>query len=153
MFNALFISLKNLFSKPNTCSYPAPNSPKKAPNYRGLIVFDEPKCIYCLQCEDVCPPRAIRFTQNLQDGKFTYHYNPYLCIFCGECVRICPDKADALSQIEMPAEPETDGIKINDEWSLIEKEAEESKIKYKEIKKAQKEAEQTATEQPLTPLQ
>ena len=140
MLQAMLQSVKNLCSKPNTCSYPAADSPKKAPNYRGLIVFDEPKCIYCLQCEDVCPPCAILFTQNLEDGKYTYHYNPYLCIFCGECVRICPDKADALSQMETPAEPGTDTFAINDNWTMLTKEAIESKIKYKEIKKAQKEA-------------
>lgn len=143
MFNAVIESLKNLVSKPNTCSYPAPDSPKKAANYRGLIIFDEPKCVYCLQCEDVCPPNAILFTQNIEDGKYTYNYNPYLCIFCGECVRACPDKAQALSQDETPVTPGIDGIKINDEWVLIEKEAIESKATYKEIKKAKQQTQES----------
>jgi NADH-quinone oxidoreductase subunit I len=136
MFKAVLDALKNLFTAPSTHDYPsAPSSKDK--QIRGLILFEEPKCIWCLKCEDVCPPGAIRFTQDTESYQYTYHYNPYLCIYCGECVRACPDKAEALSQCSELSPPLTDPF-MNDAWFAIEKEAEESKERVKALKKSGK---------------
>jgi len=137
MKSAILNTIKNLFSKPSTRNYPFETEPKAA-DYRGLIVFDEPKCIWCLQCEKVCPPGAILFTQNRESGAYTYHYNPYLCIYCAECVRACPDKADALSQSEELIAPGAKSDDVNDYWSAIEIEASTSKEDYKKMKAAKK---------------
>jgi len=137
MLKAAFNALKNLFSTPTTIDYPFEKSPKNK-EARGLILFEEPKCIWCLKCEDVCPPGAIRFTQDRESFNYTYHYNPYLCIYCSECVRACPDSAVALSQCN-ELSPPTDDKNMNDNWFKIEKEAEESKIAVKELKKIKKE--------------
>jgi ech hydrogenase subunit F len=137
MIKAILNAGKNLFSIPATIDYPFEKSPKNK-EARGLIVFEEPKCIWCLKCEDVCPPGAIRFTQDMDNFRYTYHYNPYLCIYCAECVRACPDVAEALSQCD-ELSPPCDDKNMNDRWFEIEKEAEESKEAVKELKKRGKE--------------
>lgn len=139
MLQAAFNALKNLFSTPATIDYPFEKSPKNK-EARGLILFEEPKCIWCLKCEDVCPPGAIRFTQDRENFEYTYHYNPYLCIYCAECVRACPDSAVALSQSD-ELSPPTDDKNMNDSWFTIEKESEASKEAVKELKKVTKAAE------------
>ena len=145
MKSAILNTLRNFFAAPVTRNYPFEKDPK-APNYRGLIVFDEPKCIWCLQCEKVCPPGAILFTQNIENGAYTYHYNPYLCIYCAECVRACPDKADALSQADHLRPPATKMQDVNEYWSAIETEAKNSKEEYKKQKALKKsQGEENAT--------
>ena len=136
MFSALIRALRNLFSPPRTQEYPqAPSS--RHGGVRGLILFDEPRCVWCLKCEDVCPPGAIRFTQDRESFDYTYHYNPYLCIYCGECVRACPDKAQALSQCNELSRPLSDPY-MNKGWFAIEKEAAESQETVKLLKKTKK---------------
>ena len=144
MTSAIFEALFNLFKKPATYGYPAvPNPVPK--NYRGLINYNAEKCIFCNNCEKVCPPGAIRFTTELEEGKQTYHYNPYLCIYCGECVRACPEpgKEGALWQEETLPPPDVAADGVNEKWFPIEKESVESKEQWKVIKK-QRKAEEAA---------
>jgi NADH-quinone oxidoreductase subunit I len=136
MLKPMINAFSNLFSKPATIDYPFEKSPQNK-EARGLIVYDEQKCIFCLRCEDVCPPEAIAFTQNREDFSYTYLYNPYLCIYCGECVRVCPDKAEALTQ-SCDFAPPCSEQDMNDKWFDIQKEAKESKEECKILKKAQK---------------
>lgn len=138
MIKSMVNALTNMFSKPATINYPFEESPKNK-EARGLILYEVEKCIFCLNCEVVCPPGAILFTQNRESFEFTYHYNPYLCIYCGECVRACPDKAEALSQCDQKAPP-CDDKTMNDRWFELEAEATTSKEECKILKKAQKEA-------------
>jgi len=135
MLNQMVKSFKNIFTKPQTVAYPFGVSHIDK-NYRGLIMYEEEKCIYCLQCETVCPPGAILFNQDVDSGKYEYLYNPYLCIYCSECVKACPDKAEALTQSNLPPKPYTQGI--NDEWFKIEAEVEYNRAEYKRRKKAKK---------------
>lgn len=138
MINSILSAIKNLFSKPATIDYPFEKSPKNK-EARGLILYDVDKCIFCLNCEVVCPPGAILFTQDRTNFEFTYNYNPYLCIYCGECVRACPDKAEALSQCDELSPPTSDRS-MNDKWFALEIEAATSKEECKILKKAQKAA-------------
>ena len=133
MKSAILNTLKNFFTTPSTRNYPFDKEPK-ADGYRGLIVYDEQKCISCLQCEKVCPPGAILFTQNIESGAYTYHYNPYLCIYCAECVRNCPDKADALSQVDNLKPPALKMQDVNDYWFELEELAKSSKEEYRRQK-------------------
>jgi len=137
MTNSILNAIKNLFSKPATIDYPFEKSPKNK-EARGIILFEEESCIWCLKCEDVCPPGAILFTQNRENFEYTYHYNPYLCIYCSECVRACPDKARALSQCD-ELSPPSDDKNMNDKWFALEKEALSSKDECKELKKTKRE--------------
>lgn len=133
MFNAIFNAIRNLFSPVATMDYPANPTPK-AEGYRGLIEYEEEKCIYCMQCEEVCPPNAIVFDQDRETQKFTYHYNPYLCIYCTECVRACPDKASALSQSEKLIAPAGKEQEVNERWFGLQKEAKENRDEVKKAK-------------------
>lgn len=135
MLKSMINAFGNLFKKPSTINYPFEKSPKNE-EARGLILYEMEKCIFCLNCEVVCPPGAILFTQNRENFEFTYHYNPYLCIYCGECVRACPDKAEALTQSSEFALP-CDNKSMNDAWFELEIEAKSSKDECKMLKKQQ----------------
>jgi len=142
MTSAFIQSFKNLFKKPVTKNYPFEPT-YKPKDFRGLIKYNEEKCIFCLKCESVCPPQSIIFDQSTEDGKYKYHYNAYLCIYCGECVRACPEPGHdgALWQDEEAAKPIAySKAQVNDDWFTLEKRAEENKIRWKEIKKEKKDA-------------
>lgn len=138
MLKALTQAFCNMFKKPATIAYPFEATPK-AKDYRGLIKYEESKCTFCLQCESVCPPGAIIFDQNLENGKLKYYYNPYLCIYCKECVRACPVPGEdgALWQVDELIEPSVDKT-LNDRWFELEKRAANNREKYKELKKQKK---------------
>jgi NADH-quinone oxidoreductase subunit I len=146
MIDALKLAWSNLFKEPNTKKYPFEKT-YTPPNIRGLIGYNEEKCIFCLKCENVCPPRAIVFDTELEEGKQTYHYNPYLCIYCQECVRACPEpgKDGALWQEEDVCPPALKAENPNQKWRQLQIEAEKNRSEWKKIKaqkkKAQKEVE------------
>jgi len=48
------------------------------------ITWDIETCVYCQQCENVCPKEAISFP----DEKFSYDMKK--CWYCGRCTRVCP---------------------------------------------------------------
>lgn len=132
MIKLFFENLFNLFRKPATLSFPATPA-EVAPNYRGLIEFNEEECIFCLRCENACPPGAIQFIR-YEDGSEKYHYNPYLCIYCHDCVTSCPKPDEALWQSENLALGGVDP-NISKDWYAIEKEAKESKKRYKKARR------------------
>jgi NADH-quinone oxidoreductase subunit I len=122
MLDALIHAFKNLFKKPQTVAYPAAEI-EKPKDYRGLIEYSEPDCIYCLKCEKACPPGAILFvptdkpSDNEKNKKSQkYEYNPYLCIYCGECVRACPKPQEALWQSEKKPAVAVKEDRVNDGW-------------------------------------
>lgn len=140
MFNQFKTALTNVMKKPATVGFPFEPSPTPT-EYRGVIGYSEEQCIFCMKCEDVCPPGCILFDQELEDGKMTYHYNPYLCIYCGECVRACPKpgKEGAMWQEEQTSPPCADRA-MNDDWFVLEKQVEENRAAYKAKKAAEKAA-------------
>ncbi|MFT7860122.1 MAG: 4Fe-4S dicluster domain-containing protein [Sulfurimonas sp.] len=122
MFQSLKKAFTNLFKKPQTHPYPAEEL-EKPKDYRGLIEYSEPDCIYCLKCEKACPPGAILFvpTDDPSDNEKNkksqkYEYNPWLCIYCGECVRACPKPNEALWQSEKKPSVATKEDQVNDKW-------------------------------------
>ena len=136
MIKAMIDGFVNIFKKPSTTQYPA--TPLKVEkNYRGLIKYNDEFCIFCDKCENICPPRAILFVQDL-DGTKKYNYNPYLCIYCGECVRECPKTKEALWQDEEVSKPAIKADSVNSNWFELEIKAKESRISYKKHKKAKK---------------
>lgn len=151
MITAMMNAFSNLFKKPATIQYPFEATPK-AKDFRGLIMYEESKCTFCVQCEAVCPPGAILFDQNLENGQLKYFYNPYLCIYCKECVRACPEPGHdgALWQVEETIEPSTDQKSVNDAWFELEKSVAHNREAWKEIKKAKKAQEAAATTQEST---
>ena len=110
IIGGLWITLKNLFRKKVTLSYP--DQPPTLPaGYRGAptLVKDSlgrEKCVACQMCEFVCPPKAIKITPQeinkdseyafIQKGPKTFEIDMLRCIFCGMCQYVCPERAIVL---------------------------------------------------------
>jgi NADH-quinone oxidoreductase subunit I len=78
--------------------YKGPLNPSVSERYRGLLGFDDSKCIGCLQCAQICPIDVITVRSVKIEGRkakapviFRIHYAK--CMFCGLCVEICPTHA------------------------------------------------------------
>lgn len=130
---SFFDAIGNLFKKPVTEQFPVQQT-YIPDDYRGLIVFDEPLCIWCRKCEMACPPGAIVFSQDMETGKQEYHYSPYVCIYCKECVRACPAPG-ALLQSAEPGHPGLKEQNVNNGWNQLFDEALESRAAYTAEKK------------------
>jgi NADH-quinone oxidoreductase subunit I len=78
--------------------YKGPLNPRVSDRYRGLLSFDDAKCIGCLQCAQICPIDVLTVKAVKIEGRkaktpliFRIHYAK--CMFCGLCVEICPTAA------------------------------------------------------------
>ena len=58
-------------------------------NFRGKPVVDDKNCVGCQTCANVCPPRAITFTDDEKTKKRTIVRDFGNCIFCGQCEAYC----------------------------------------------------------------
>ncbi|UCD79910.1 MAG: 4Fe-4S binding protein [Desulfobacterales bacterium] len=79
-------------------SYKGPLRPRLSERYRGLLGYDEPKCISCLLCAQICPidvitVKGIKIEGRKTKAPVTYTINYAKCMFCGLCVEICPTDA------------------------------------------------------------
>jgi len=78
--------------------YRGPLSARVADRYRGLLGYDEPKCISCLLCEQICPigvitVKGVKIEGRKTKAPVTYVIDYSKCMFCGLCVEICPTDA------------------------------------------------------------
>ena len=51
----------------------------------GKLVWDEEKCTFCYQCQEICPLDCIDF----KEDKLSYDNEK--CWRCGRCARVCPE--------------------------------------------------------------
>lgn len=85
-------TVKNLFAKPATISYPgAENEPKVEKAYRGRLVYRPENCVNCTLCMKDCPTGALKI---INDGtreakKMRAELDLSRCIFCCQCVDSC----------------------------------------------------------------
>ena len=79
--------VKNLLKKPATRNYPA-EVREPFSKYRGELIIDIDKCIFCGMCSRKCPSQCIVVDKE----KGTWECDPYACIYCGYCVDSCPVK-------------------------------------------------------------
>ena len=78
--------------------YKGPLNPRVSENYRGLLGFDDAKCIGCLQCAQICPidvltVKAVKIEGRKAKAPVTFIIHYAKCMFCGLCVEVCPTNA------------------------------------------------------------
>jgi NADH-quinone oxidoreductase subunit I len=114
----MWITLKHLFKKKVTVSYPEQTRPF-SPVFRGLQVLNRDEegrenCTACGLCAVACPAEAITMEaaerkkgeEDLyREEKYAakYEINMLRCIFCGLCEEACPKDAIYLSETFAPA--------------------------------------------------
>ncbi|MCG3167724.1 MAG: NAD(P)H-quinone oxidoreductase subunit I, chloroplastic [Bacteroidia bacterium] len=113
------ITLKHIFSKKTTISYPEQKR-EFSQVYRGMHVLkrDEKgaeRCTACGLCAVACPAEAITMVaaerkkgeEHLyREEKYaaTYEINMLRCIFCGDCEEACPKESIFLTDRIVPAD-------------------------------------------------
>lgn len=123
----LFVTLKNLFSKPVTVQYPTQKL-QMTERYRGLVDLRIEKCIKCHLCEKICPTNCLyiehRETPDKKKELVHFNYNMELCCFCGFCDQVCPTQAIYMNKIYEIAVYDRDRLRIDllntgkyDEWA------------------------------------
>ncbi len=95
--------IKNLLKKPATRNYPAVVR-EPFPMFRGELVIDIDKCIFCGMCSRKCPSQCI----TVDKDKGTWQCDPHACISCGYCVDNCPVKC--LSMKDTHRKPVTEKV-------------------------------------------
>ncbi len=78
--------------------YKGPLSTKLSDRYRGLLGYDEPKCISCLLCAQNCPidvigVKGVKIEGRKGKAPTTFSIDYSKCMFCGLCVEVCPTDA------------------------------------------------------------
>lgn len=91
------MTLKTLFRKPSTITYPAAGSePAVEKNYRGRLTYDPTSCVGCRLCMKDCPTGALTITK-AEDGMHATLDMAH-CIFCCQCVDSCHKKCLSFTQ-------------------------------------------------------
>lgn len=85
------MTLKSLFSKPETIMYPVQER-YKPEGLKGHIVIDVESCILCSICEKTCPTGSIVVDKPGEK----WQIDPFSCVQCGACWRACPKESLAM---------------------------------------------------------
>lgn len=142
------MTLRSLFSKPETIRYPF-EEPEHPACMKGLVEFDYSNCIYCGICEKRCPTNAISVSK--EDETWTIDH--FACIQCGSCIRECPKSC--LTMDPVLVHPSTTKTKVTvskpepteeEKAELARKEAEKA-ARIKAAKEAKAAREKAAAEQ------
>ncbi|MGE4424280.1 MAG: 4Fe-4S binding protein [Pseudodesulfovibrio sp.] len=95
--------IKNLLKKPATRKYPF-EVREPFPMYRGELVIDIDKCIFCGMCSRKCPSQCI----TVDKAAGTWQCDPHACVYCGLCRDNCPTKC--LSMKDVHRKPVTEKV-------------------------------------------
>lgn len=82
------MTLKSLFSKPETIMYPVQER-YKPEGLKGHIDIDVETCILCGICQKTCPTGAIEVDK---PGE-AWRIDRFRCVQCGACWRACPKES------------------------------------------------------------
>ena len=135
-------TLKNLFKKPVTTSYPF--EPYEYPERtRGHIEITIDECIGCGLCTRCCPCGTL----TVDKIKGTWSIDRFDCIACGYCVEKCPKKCLHMVAGYQTPGPEKGRVTYTKSPEVLEAEAKkraELAKKAAAAKKAKEEAEKAA---------
>lgn len=143
------MTLKSLFSKPETTCYPFEQKTPPA-GLKGHIDNDIKACILCGQCVKACPADALRVEK--KEGQWII--NRFKCVQCGSCTRVCPVQSlTMLPTYQTPAAQKAETIyakpeETEEERALkAQKEAEKAeRIRKAKAAKAARDAKKAAGE-------
>jgi len=97
--------VRAVLSPPFTTKFPR-EAFQPVESFRGRPRFDEPGCIGCGACAEVCPPKCIDVIDDLESKppkrRLVQHLDA--CIWCGQCERYCPTQQ---------------GIKLSNEYDCV----------------------------------
>ncbi len=81
-------AVKAIVKGPYTIKFPGAPTPT-AGTFRGIMEFDEEKCVVCGACAEVCPAAARELTDfvDREVRRITHHQER--CIYCGICEAAC----------------------------------------------------------------
>lgn len=94
-------AIKAAFSPAFTTKFPAePYEPQDT--FRGRPRFHAEDCTGCGACAEVCPPKCIEVTDdiNVSPPKRVLVQHLDACIVCGQCERYCPTQAGIRMSLE-----------------------------------------------------
>lgn len=112
-------ALRALVKGPYTTKFPkAPAITAK--QFRGIIKYNEKRCIGCGGCAEVCPANARAIEDDLERRvRKVIHYQEK-CIYCGQCVNYCTTQEG----IKHTQEYDLAKLENKDFENIIEKELE-----------------------------
>jgi len=86
-----------LDGKTFTVKYPE-EAPEVSPRFRGVHKYSQERCIWCRQCENVCPNDTIQIVMDDQRNGEQYNLHVGQCVYCRLCEEVCPTDAIVLTQ-------------------------------------------------------
>ncbi len=128
------MTLRSLFSKPTTVSYPA--TPQRVyPATRGHVEIDIEKCIQCGSCARNCPSDSL----TVDKQAYSWSINRYSCVQCKCCILVCPTKCLTMGPEYAPSaeEKHIDVYALGDE-EIAKREADKAAKKKAALEAAAK---------------